>query len=54
MCGQITDVYWFKSEKYSLIEQEGPEVFSPETFGMVPAMFHTACRRGFHAEYEIA
>ena len=53
MTEQIRDQYFYKGEPYLLLENTGPDLFSPKDFGMEPFMFHTACSFGFHAKYEI-
>ena len=54
MTCQIRDQYFYKGESYSLLENTGGALFSPQDFGMEPFMFHTACSCGYYAEYEIA
>jgi len=51
---QISDTFIFRGDEYMLIGIDGPELFSPEAFGMVPKMIHTACYRGYYATYELA
>lgn len=53
MTEQIRDQYFYKGEPYLLLENTGPDLFSPKDFGMEPFMFHTGCSCGFHAKYEI-
>ncbi len=43
----------FWGGKYSLIGMTAGRLATPEQFGMVPAMLHTACYRGFYATYEL-
>jgi hypothetical protein len=53
MTAQIPDTFIFKGEEYSLIGMKGGDLISPEQFGMLPEMLHTACYRGFYATYEL-
>jgi len=42
------------SYEYSLIDQTGGDLVSPEQFGMHAGIMHTGCYRGFYATYELA
>ena len=53
MTAQISDTFLVRGKKYSLIGISGGELASPEIFGMIPAMLHTACYRGYYATYEL-
>lgn len=53
MTAQITDVFHFNGKNYSLIGKTKGELASPQQFGMNPVRIHTACYRGFYAEYEL-
>ena len=53
MTEQIRDSYIYDNERYELSEHTGSAVFSPQDHGMVPEMIHTACRKGYYAEFEI-
>lgn len=53
MTAQIPDTFIFNGEEYSLIGMKGGDLISPEQFGMLPGMLHTACYRGFYATYEL-
>lgn len=53
MTAQISDTFLLWGGEYSLIGMTDGELASPEQFGMVPEMLHTACYRGFYATYEL-
>jgi hypothetical protein len=54
MTAQISDKFKYKGEEYSLVAMSIPIDFSPEKYGITPAMESTACRRGYWCEYEIS
>ena len=54
MTEQIRDGYLYDNECYVLSEHTGMAAFSPRDYGMIPEMIHTACRKGYHADFEIA
>ena len=53
MTAQIEDRFHLRGATYSLIGMTEGNLASPEQFGMVPEMIHTACYRGFYATYEL-
>ena len=53
MTEQIRDVYLYDNECYVLSEHTGMAAFSPRDYGMIPEMIHTACRKGYYADFEI-
>ncbi len=53
MTAQISDTFILKGKNYQLIGIDGGELVSPEQFGMVPTMMHTACYRGYYSTYEL-
>ena len=54
MTEQIRDSYVYDNECYELVQHIGTNVFSPQDYGMMPEMIHTACQKGYYAEFEIA
>jgi hypothetical protein len=51
MTAQIPDRVRYKGESYALVGIKGSRLLSPQNFGMTPTMIHTACYRGYYAEY---
>ena len=54
MTEQIKDSFIYGNDCYEMVQHTGSAVFSPQDHGMVPEMIHTACRKGYYAEFEIS
>lgn len=52
MTAQATDTFIYKRQDHELIGLKGAGLFSPDDFGMIPEMLHTACYRGFICTYK--
>jgi hypothetical protein len=53
MSAQILDTFIYKGEKHDLIDIEGGDLVIPARYGIETEMMHTACYRGFYANYEL-
>lgn len=53
MTEQITDRFFYNGERYALIEIDGENLIIPQTYGIEPKMWNTACADGFYSTYEI-
>jgi hypothetical protein len=53
MTTQISDIFLYNGEEYSLVEAYGKRLIKPQDYGMNPRTLSTACRRGFYSTYKI-
>ncbi|HVZ78249.1 MAG TPA: hypothetical protein VG818_09745 [Gemmatimonadaceae bacterium] len=53
MTTQILDTVDFNGVTYGVFGVQGGLPFTPQQFGMTPAMLHTACYRGYHVHYAL-
>ncbi|SCA55928.1 conserved hypothetical protein [Candidatus Terasakiella magnetica] len=53
MTAQFSNTIIYDGEFYDLIGIEGPELFHPSEYGMIPEMLHTACYAGFYCTFEL-
>lgn len=53
MTVQITDKLLYDVELYDLIEYKGEKLLDLSEYGLTPTMMHTACYRGYYANYAI-
>ena len=53
MTAQISDIFKYQNEDYSVVAVSKVIPFKPENFGLEPQMSSTACWRGYWCEYNI-
>jgi len=53
MTAQITDKICYSGLDFDLIGIAGSGMPTPQDFGMLPVMIHTACYRGFYAAFSV-
>ncbi len=54
MTAQMMDRVIYDGHNFRLIGHQGSDLPIPQTFDLMPAMWHTACYRGFVATYAVA
>ena len=54
MTAQISDIYKFQNQEFTLVALSSVMPFDPESFGLEPHSSLTACWRGYWCEYTIA
>ena len=53
MTAQIDDTVFHNKIGYSIAGISGTGLFEPQTYGIEPVSWSTACWRGYHVQYEI-
>lgn len=53
MTGQLSDVFIFRGEEYSLVSVKGKKLFNPEDYKIKPVEAGSSCWRGYQAYYQI-
>lgn len=53
MTGQVSDVFIFRGEEYSLVSVKGKRLFNPEDYKIKPVQAGSSCWRGYQALYQI-
>lgn len=53
MTAQIPDTLLFNDKSFSIVGVNGNELFNPQSIGLHPIPFSTACWRGYVCEYKL-